>query len=94
MDQANKMQKYNSLVSLVKALTVLARGSQSVYHVSMDNLNSDKYTLEEAIELAKELALKYTTTTCIHLGETHIGDVFASGEYVETETHLDEPPTG
>lgn len=78
--------------NLISVLKVLARGNQSVYHVSMDHLNSEQITLTEAIELATDLATKYSTTTCVHLGDTHIGDVFASGDYLETEVHLDAPP--
>ena len=75
--------------TLVKALTVLARGNQSVYHVSMDHLNSDKITLAEAQELAEELAVKYKSVVCVHLAEEHIGDAFPDGSYKESETHLE-----
>lgn len=78
-----------SITPLVKALKVLARGNQSIYHVSMDNLHSDLLTLAEAQELAQELAMKYQTRTSVHLGDTHIGNAFGDGTYVESDDHLD-----
>ncbi len=80
---------------LIQALTSIVAdfASYNEYYVGMGDLQTEQdMSLEDAIEKAKELAKKYDSVPCVHLGNKHIGDAFPTGEYIETMEHLDSPP--